>query len=187
MMTNFESCKVPAIAHGIDLLEQGVIRNKTNMQFAKDIMKSVTNQYVHFNAETCHPIASYGSFYPQLLADPARYIEPQPELRQSLEQLRSRGVKLFLGTNSHFEYMNVIMETTLGQDWQQLFDLNLANCQKPVFFRDKERPFYCVDESSPNMLGTQVTNAAHMIPHNSYLEGNANMVHQFFMRQLGKD
>ena len=73
--------------------------------------------------------------------------------------------------------MNVIMEATLGRDWQQLFDLNLANCRKPVFFLEKERPFYRVDESSQTMLGAQVTSVDHMVAHESYLEGNATMTH----------
>ena len=39
-MTYFDACKAPVIAHGIDLLEQGVITGKTNLQYAQDIMKS---------------------------------------------------------------------------------------------------------------------------------------------------
>ena len=34
MMTYFDSCKVPVIAHGIDLMERGLITDKTNLQFA---------------------------------------------------------------------------------------------------------------------------------------------------------
>jgi len=40
--------------------------------------------------------------------------------------------------------MNVIMKATLGDDWQQLFDLNIANCRKPIFFSG-DSPFYPVD------------------------------------------
>ena len=40
-MTYFDSVKVPIIAHGIDLMEQGVITGKTNLEFAQDILNSV--------------------------------------------------------------------------------------------------------------------------------------------------
>ena len=73
-MTYFDCCKVPLIAHGMDLLEQGVIQNKTDFEFAKDIYQSVLCQYAHFDAQTCHKIAEYGDFFPTLLADPSVYI-----------------------------------------------------------------------------------------------------------------
>lgn len=41
MITYFDSVKAPIIAHGIDLLESGVIKDKTNLQFANDLMASV--------------------------------------------------------------------------------------------------------------------------------------------------
>ena len=38
MMTFFDACKAPVIAHGLDLIEQGVITGKTDLEFAKDII-----------------------------------------------------------------------------------------------------------------------------------------------------
>jgi len=49
LMTYFDCCKVPVIAHGLDLLERGVITGKTDLEFANDIIKSVLRQYVHFS------------------------------------------------------------------------------------------------------------------------------------------
>lgn len=92
-------------------------------------------------------------------------------------ELRSRGLKLFLGTNSHFEYMHVIMKATLGEDWEQLFDLNIAFCRKPAFFRAVDAPMFCVDESTVDLKGTAVTNGAELVASDCYLEGNANIVH----------
>jgi len=75
-MTYFDACKAPVIAHGLDLMEQGVITEKTNLQFARDILTSVLRQYAHFSADEVHPIGSYGDFFPTVLANPADYIEP---------------------------------------------------------------------------------------------------------------
>ena len=38
MMTNFESINLPIIAHGIDLMERGIITGKTNLEFAKSVI-----------------------------------------------------------------------------------------------------------------------------------------------------
>lgn len=67
MMTYFDSCKVPVIAHGIDLMESGQITDKTNLEFAKDLVKSILRQYAHFNDEVYHPIAQYGDFFPTVI------------------------------------------------------------------------------------------------------------------------
>ena len=137
-------------------------------------------QYAHFNEEECHPIGQYGSFFPTVIANPSLYIEAQPELKETLLTLKNRGIKLFVGTNSHYEYMCVIMTATFGEDWLQIFDLKLANCRKPLFFRDPNAPFYCVDESSRVMKGTAIANGADLQPDFCYLEGNANIVHQYY-------
>ena len=89
MMTYFDSIKVPVIAHGIDLMEQGVITGKTNLQFAKDIITSVIRQYAHFTEEEVHRIGQYGDFFPAIVANPSVYIESQPELKQTLLMLKN--------------------------------------------------------------------------------------------------
>ncbi len=83
--------------------------------------------------------------------------------------------------------MNVIMKATLGDDWQQLFDLNIANCRKPLFFRDESSSFYCVDESAANLKGSAVVSGSECQQHDSYLEGNAKLVNQYYERLLNKD
>jgi hypothetical protein len=62
-----------------------------------------------------------------VIKNPSKYIEAQPELRKSLEKLIGAGKLLFLATNSHFEYMEFIMEQSLGADWKTLFCLSCAN------------------------------------------------------------
>jgi len=69
---------------------------------------------------------------------------PQPELVPVFKQLRKQGKFIFLATNSHWEYMELIMKTTLGEDWRSCFDMVIANALKPVFFKE-EQPFYLVD------------------------------------------
>ena len=68
------------------------------------------------------------------------------------------------------------MSQTLGDGWESLFDLNIANCRKPVFFRSVDNPMFCLDESQKDFKGTAVMNGAELVAHDKYLEGNANIV-----------
>lgn len=73
-MTFFESCKAPVIAHGIDLMERGIITHRTDLEFAQDIMASTIRQYANYDGEKCYPIGQYGSFFPKLMENPADVI-----------------------------------------------------------------------------------------------------------------
>lgn len=75
MMTYFDCCKVPVIAHAIDLMESGEISGKSNLEFAQDVYKSILRQYANFNNEEYHRIATYGDFFPTVLEDPSKIIE----------------------------------------------------------------------------------------------------------------
>lgn len=79
-------------------------------------------------------------------------------MREVLANLRKSGVKLFLATNSHIEYMELIMSTTLGEDWKQFFDLMCSFSCKPTLFKDT-KPFYEVDLNNPMLRGTKITYA----------------------------
>jgi FMN phosphatase YigB (HAD superfamily) len=67
------------------------------------------------------------------MSDPDKYIEEQPELNKLLTSLKKCGKKLFLTTNSHALYMEIVMSATLGDDWMDLFDICVANCKKPLW------------------------------------------------------
>lgn len=73
-----------------------------------------------------------------------------------LTKLRESGKKLFIATNSHTEYSNLIMSTTIGEDWLKFFDLACCYCRKPVFFTGNEAPFYAFDPSKKNLKGKMI-------------------------------
>ena len=56
LMTFFESCKAPVIAHGIDLMERGILTHRSDLEFAQDIMASTIRQYANYDGEKCYPI-----------------------------------------------------------------------------------------------------------------------------------
>ena len=73
-MTYFDCCKVPIILKGIELIEQGVIKGKTNFEFAQDLLSTVTRQYAHYDEEQVYPIGDYGDFFPEMVRSPETYI-----------------------------------------------------------------------------------------------------------------
>lgn len=67
LMTYFDCCKAPLIAHAIELIDKGII-TKSYHEFANDFLSSVLRQYAHNTAEKCFPICEYGEFFKEIVA-----------------------------------------------------------------------------------------------------------------------
>lgn len=135
-LTYFDTPKVAVVLKAVDLIDRGLMPGKSYFDIAMDIRTMVYKHYVHYNEKEVFPIASFGGYFCEIIKNPKKYIQYQPELRTSLKKLRDAGKKLFLGTNSHTEYCNVIMTATLGDDWRSFFDVLCCYCRKPLFFWD---------------------------------------------------
>jgi 5' nucleotidase family len=62
-----------------------------------------------------------GSLKQLVAADPERYVHPDLRLGPTLEMLRAAGKKLFLATNSQWDYTSVVMNFLLtGRTWRLL-------------------------------------------------------------------
>ncbi|XP_072928800.1 5'-nucleotidase domain-containing protein 2-like isoform X2 [Hemitrygon akajei] len=62
-----------------------------------------------------------------------------------LNRLVNDGKKLFLITNSPFNFVDKGMKYMVGKDWRDLFDLVIVQADKPSFFTDKRKPFRRLD------------------------------------------
>jgi len=82
--------------------------------------------------------------------DLGTYIFKDPELALTLHKMRSSGKKLFLLTNSHWDYTQHVMTFLLeGQiqeypSWRHFFDVVVVGASKPRFFTENN-PFLEVD------------------------------------------
>lgn len=76
LMTYYDCIRTPIIAHALDLFEQGVIKHKTDLEFANDIVKISYGQLYNWNKEECFPLASFGQFYPAVMKNPENFIVP---------------------------------------------------------------------------------------------------------------
>ena len=92
--------------------------------------------------DTCHRDDSLKG---DIKRDLSSFLERDPDLPATLHKLRSSGKKLFLLTNSHFEYTHAVMTYLLsGQKddyatWSQYFDFVLVGANKPDFFANDAR------------------------------------------------
>src|SRR3989442_7925925 len=78
--------------------------------------------------------------------DLARYIERDPELPAALHKLRSGGKRLFILTNSLWDYTEAVIAFVLDgrlpeyPSWRNYFDYVIVGAQKPAFFAE-QHPF----------------------------------------------
>lgn len=91
-----------------------------------------------------------GTLKAELQKDLAKYIDKNDELAPMLHKLRSAGKKLFIATNSYWEYTNAVMSFLLDgampeyPTWESYFDYIHVGTQKPGFF-DEDAPFLELD------------------------------------------
>ncbi|MFL5310735.1 MAG: HAD-IG family 5'-nucleotidase [Myxococcales bacterium] len=87
-----------------------------------------------------------GSLKSEVRKDLARYIQRDPELPAALHKLRSGGKRLFILTNSLWEYTEAVMSFVLDgrlpeyPSWRNYFDYVIVGAQKPAFFAE-QHPF----------------------------------------------
>lgn len=86
----------------------------------------------------------------EIIADLPTFVETDPDLAPTLHKLRSAGKKLFLLTNSEFDYTRAVMSYLLDgalpryRTWQHYFDVVVVSACKPGFFTDSA-PFQLLD------------------------------------------
>jgi HAD superfamily 5'-nucleotidase-like hydrolase len=102
--------------------------------------------------ETIDSVHRDGTLKAELKKDLASYILKDAELGPALHKLRSGGKKLFLLTNSYWDYTDAVMKFLLDgvlheyPSWRNYFDVVIVGAQKPGWFSPPEpRPFLELD------------------------------------------
>jgi 5'-nucleotidase len=135
-----EACLLAGI---IDLYEQTLRRPLDFTQLYNDIREAI---------DTVHRDNSLKAV---IRADLGRYIYKDPELGPALHRLRSGGKKLFLLTNSLWDYTQAVMAFLLDgvlaeyPSWRNYFDVIITAGMKPGFFGEG-RPFQELDLEAPD-------------------------------------
>lgn len=116
------------------------MRDKSYAQIYKDVRRSV---------DLCH---RDGVIKDRVTSEPERYIQSEPGIVDMLRRFRQSGRKVFLVTNSLWEYTNTVMNHINGNsrrsswtlDWLDLFDLVIVGAGKPGFLEDPNLPLFRV-------------------------------------------
>jgi 5'-nucleotidase len=112
-------------------------------------------------------------------ADLAAFIVKDPLLGETLHKFRSSGKKLFLLTNSLYDYTQVVMSYLLDGErkaypsWRNYFDIVIVGGAKPAFFNEL-RPFVQIDpdRNAPVMAGDSPLEVKHLSRDKIYQGGN---------------
>jgi HAD superfamily 5'-nucleotidase-like hydrolase len=89
---------------------------------------------------------------PQIMADPDRFVELDPDLPLTLLDQKMAGKRLILVTNSDWAYtrsmMSYAFDRYLPRDmkWRALFDLVIVESRKPGFFSGRQASYEVTDE-----------------------------------------
>ncbi len=107
-------------------------------------------------------------------ADLKSFIIKDPRLGETLHKLRSAGRKIFLLTNSLFDYTQAVMSFLLDGErraypsWRNYFDYVIVGGRKPAFFVETN-PFQLVDPATGEV---DAAPARQLLPHRVYQGGN---------------
>ncbi|XP_066561326.1 5'-nucleotidase domain-containing protein 3 isoform X2 [Amia ocellicauda] len=82
-----------------------------------------------------------GIMYRAVEADIGKYIRYGEQTHAVLRKLSENGKKMFLITNSPFDFVSRGMNYIVGKDWRDLFDVVIVQADKPGFFNDRRKPF----------------------------------------------
>ena len=103
----------------------------------------------------------------QIVKDPTRFVDVDPELPLTLLDLKHAGKKLLLITNSEWSYTRAMMRHVLdrllpgGTTFRELFDIVIVGARKPLFFETTAPAFRVVDEE----LGTLMPHVGPLLQH----------------------
>ncbi len=121
-----------------------------------------------------------GTLKAEIIADPERFIDPNPEIVPTLIDQRLAGKQVVLITNSDWAYTREIMARAVdpfcapGSTWRDLFDLVIVSAAKPRFFAGLD-PIYRVVDEDRSLLQPHV---GPLLAGSVYFGGNARMVEQ---------
>lgn len=130
-----------------------------------------------------------GSIKFQVAKDPSLYIERDAALLETLKLIKNSGRKVFLATNSLWDYTHVVMNYLFGNEskelnttWVSAFDYIITGAAKPSFFMS-HNPLYEVDSSTGLLRNSEMLNSQTQI----FQGGNFHLLHAMLGVQTGSE
>lgn len=139
--TLFSLSEASLFAQLVDLLDQRKAPRAMGYADVYDVVRD------HLNAAHME-----GTLKADILADPDRFVEPDPEVVLTLLDQKEAGKRLLLVTNSEWDYAQRMMTYAFdphmpsGSGWRDLFDTVIVSADKPAFFSERRPMYRIVDE-----------------------------------------
>ncbi|KAJ3694058.1 hypothetical protein LUZ60_009538 [Juncus effusus] len=117
----------------VDKLDQGAVPSELVPLDYKGLFKAVSKALFRAHVE--------GQLKSEIMAEPERFVEPDPELPLALLDQKEAGKRLLLITNSDYHYTNKMMHHAFNKflpndmAWRDLFDMVIVSARKPEFFQ----------------------------------------------------
>ncbi|EAU68037.1 HAD superfamily (subfamily IG) hydrolase, 5'-nucleotidase, putative [Stigmatella aurantiaca DW4/3-1] len=145
--TLFSLSEACIYAQLVDLLDDGKLPGPMGYSDLYDIVRR--------SLDAAHMA---GRLKAEIIADPERYVLPEPETALALLDQRNAGKKLLLITNSEWAYSVPMMHAAFdpylpsGMTWRELFDVVIVSARKPEFFTTRSPLFEVVDTGGEALL-----------------------------------
>ncbi len=129
-------------AQAVDLLDAGRLRGVHGYE---DLFRKL-----HAAVDEAHV---EGTLKTQILAEPERVVEPDPDAALALLDQREAGKRLLMITNAEWPYVRRLMEFAYdpylpaGIRWRDLFELVVVQARKPEFFARRLPLFRVTNEA----------------------------------------
>ncbi|PKA62296.1 hypothetical protein AXF42_Ash016088 [Apostasia shenzhenica] len=152
----------------VDRLDQGALPAELGPLDYKGLFKAVSKALFRAHVE--------GQLKSEIMAEPDRFVEPDPELPLALLDQKEAGKRLLLITNSDYHYTNKMMHHAFKRflpndmGWRDLFDMVIVSARKPEFFQ-MSHPLYEIVTSDGLMRPCFNTSSGGL-----YSGGSAQMV-----------
>ncbi|PSK98676.1 HAD superfamily 5'-nucleotidase-like hydrolase [Haloactinopolyspora alba] len=139
MNTLFSISEAALYAQQVDRLDAGVITGPLGYDELYRIVSGALDE--------SH---TTGALKAEIVADPDRFCDLDPDTAQTLIDQRLAGKRLLLITNSEWSYTSSMMSYAFDRhvpsgNWRDLFDIVVVSAAKPRFFSENEPAFQVVD------------------------------------------
>jgi len=167
MNTLFSLSEANLFAQLVDLLDAGQLPETLGYRDLHRVLRMALDE--------AHNLSQLKT---QIMADPDRFVELDPDMPLTLLDQKMAGKRLLLITNSDWAYTRSMMSYAFDRslpgpmNWRQLFDFIIVEARKPAFFSGRQASYLVTDEKQGLLRPHRVA----LEPGSVYLGGDAQLV-----------
>lgn len=110
-----------------------------------------------------------GTLHKAIVHNVPKFLQRSAYLPAFLKRLRAAGKKVFILTNSGYQFIDAGLTYLLDENWTDYFDYVMVQSGKPDFFLSNRRPFRQIDRKTGHIRWDKV---ASLERNQVYVDGN---------------